>query len=381
MKQDDIVALEAFLVEAQANPRIDITSISITGFASPEGEVAENGTLSQDRSKSAMEAVMKVAKSAANEEAQVEATYNASGSGEDFSGFESAVNASDMEQADKDLVIRVIKMEANPDQQEADAHDLAKLFKELDKEVFPSLRRAEISVNYDKTGFTDEELMALSNSNPDSLNLEELLFTATLYTDLNEKLRVYNAADARFGNEDPRVANNAGAALYQMNKVSDSKSKFEKANGVEDNAISKNNLGAVAGVDGDREKAMELLNQASGAGSEVSYNKGILHIQNANYDDAVNSFGSESTFNKGLAQLLAGSVGDGVSTIDGSDDAESAQGYYLKAVASAKQDNMDGTTSNLKKAIAADGSLKAKAARDREFVNYFENAAFTAIVQ
>lgn len=379
MKQADIAALDSFLNVAQTNPRIEIKSIQITGYASPEGGAEANSELSDNRAKSAMEATMKVAKSAKNDTAQVEAMYKLVGSGEDFSGFEKAVKASTMEQADQDLVIRTIQREDNPDQAEADAHDLAMLFKELDKDVFPALRRAEIAVIYDKIGFSDEELKALAMSKPDTLNLEELMYSATLFTDLNDKLKIYQHAEGRYGNEDARVANNVGAALYELNKVADSKAKFEKANGVEDNAISKNNLGAVAGVNGDREKAMELLNQANGAGSEVSYNKGILNIQNGDYDAAVGSFG-EACFNKGLAQLLAGSASDGANTVDASGD-ESAKAYYLKAVAAARQDKAEGVVSNLKMAFGIDSSLKEKAMKDREFLKWFEDASFTAIVK
>ena len=166
-----------------------------------------------------------------------------------------------------------------------------------------------------------------------------------------------------------------------MNKVSEAKAKFEKANGVEDNPISKNNLGAVAGVEGDRTKSMNLLNQAGGAGSEVDYNKGILDIQNGNYSDAVSHLGSEATFNKALAQLLNGDAAGAVSTIDASADASTAQGYYLKAVAAARMDKLADIVSNLKSAIAADGAYKAKAAKDREFIKWMEDAAFTAIVK
>lgn len=379
MKDADIAALDSFLVVAQTNPRIEIKSIQITGYASPEGGAESNSELSDNRAKTAMEAAMKVAKNAKNDTAQVEATYKLTGSGEDFSGFEKAVKASSMEQADQDLVIRTIQREENPDQAEADAKDLAMLFKELDKDVFPSLRRAEIVVNYDKIGFSDEELKSLSVSKPDTLNLEELMYTATLSEDLNEKLRIYEHTEGRFGDDDARVSNNTGAALYELNRVAEAKAKFEKANGVEDNVISKNNLGAVAGVEGDRVKAMELLNQANGAGSEVSYNKGILHIQNGDYDAAIGSF-NEACFNKGLAQLLAGSAADGANTVEAAND-ESAHAYYLKAVASARQDKAEGVISNLKMSFGIDSSLKTKASKDREFLKWFEDASFTAIVK
>jgi len=218
-----------------------------------------------------------------------------------------------------------------------------------------------------------------SVSNPDTLNLEELLFCATLYEDLNEKLRVYKIAESRYA-DDYRPSNNVGAVLYMQNKISEAKAKFEKANGIKDNEISKNNLGAVAIVEGDREKAWSLLNQA-GSSSETSYNKGVLNIQDGDYGDAVSNLGSEATFNKALAQLLNGNPSAAVSTIDNSVDAETAQGYYLKAIAAARQDQLNELVSNLKNAIAKDGSYKAKAMKDREFLKYAENAAFTAIVK
>lgn len=380
LTQEDIKALQAFLEDAQNNPKIEVKGINITGYASPEGEEDKNNTLSTDRANTGKEATMGVAKKAKHEGAQGE-IYNLKGSGEDFAGFKRELTAdTKMNEDDKNLVLRVLETISDPAQRETEMRNMGKTFTYLDKNIFPLLRRSEINVIYDKTGFSDEELMANSVSNPDTLNLEELLFTATLYDDLNEKLRVYKIAETRYP-EDYRPANNVGVVLYMMNKVSEAKAQFEKANGIKDNVISKNNLGAVAGVNGDRKKAMDLFNQANGAGSEVSYNKGIINIQNAKYGDAVSNFGSEASFNKALAELLNGSPANVKSTIGASADKESAQGYYLMAVAAARQNDLTGVVNNLKSAVAKDGSYKAKAMKDREFLKYFEDASFTAIVK
>ena len=223
--------------------------------------------------------------------------------------------------------------------------------------------------------------MALSVSHPDSLNLEELLFTATLTNDLNEKLRIYEVAEKNFSS-DYRTSNNVGAIYYMQNKLDEAKSKFEKANNTKENAISKNNLGAVAGVKGDRVGAQKLLDEAKGAGTEVNYNLGILNVQDGLYNDAVSNFGSEASFNKALAQLLsATAAGADVKTLDNSADKESAQGFYLRAIISARQDNVDATVSNLKNAFAKDGSFKVKASKDREFIKYAENPIFSGAVK
>jgi len=113
----------------------------------------------------------------------------------------------------------------------------------------------------------------------------------------------------------------------------------------------------------------------------VKYNKGILNIQDGDYASAVSNLGSDATFNKGLAQLLNGSPAETDKTINNSPDAESAQGFYLKAIAAARQDKLDLIVSNLKSCFAKDGAWKSKAAKDREFLKYAENAAFTGIVK
>lgn len=379
LKDKDIVDYSKWLTAAQTNPKIAIKTINVTGYASPEGEVAKNDNLSTERAEAAKKASMDLAKKAKNDKAQTE-VYNLKGSGEDFEGFKRELQASTMNEDEKNLIIRVLEMNSDPATRETEMRNMGKTFTYLDKNIFPKLRRSEITTVYDLTGYSDEELKAVSMATPDSLDLEELLFTATLTNDLNEKLRLYNVAIKNYPN-DYRAFNNAGAVLYQQNKMADAKAKFEKANSLKDNAISKNNLGAVAGVAGDRTKAKQLLGQAKGAGSEVNYNLGILNIQDGKYADAVSNFGSDNSFNKGLAQMLNGSADAAVKTIDASADKETAQGYYLKAVAAARQNNVDAVVSNLKNAFGKDASMKAKALKDREFLKFAENAAFTGIVK
>jgi tetratricopeptide (TPR) repeat protein len=377
-KDTDIVNLGNWLAAAQSNPKINIKSINITGYASPEGEVAFNDNLSTDRANSGKAAMVDVAKKSKNEKASGE-IYNLAGRGEDFDGFKVQLAKNNaIKQEDKDLILRVLQMYADPNQRETEMRNLGKSFTELDKTIFPLLRRAEVSVVYDLTGYSDDELKSISTSDPQKLTLEELLFTATLTEDLNEKGRLYREAEKK-DPSDYRAANNVGVVLYNQGKVAEAKSQFEKANGLKDNAISKNNLGAVAGVSGDRKKAADLFGQAGGAGDEVNYNKGIIAIQNGKYSDAVSSFGGTASFNKALAQLLNGDAAAAIKTIDDSNDKESGQGYYLKAIAAARQSKLTDLVSNLKNAIGKDAAWKAKAAKDREFLKYAEDASMSFI--
>jgi outer membrane protein OmpA-like peptidoglycan-associated protein len=379
MKDKDIVELQNWLAAAQANPKINIKTINVVGYASPEGEEDKNNSLSTERSEAGKKAAMEISKKAKNAKGQTE-IYSLAGRGEDYPGFKRELEKSTMNADERNLVIRVLEMNQDPATRETEMRNMGKTFTYLDKNIFPLLRRSEIIVTYDLTGYSDEELKAIAASTPDSLNLEELLFTATLVEDLNQKLAIYKVAAKNYA-DDYRTHNNVGAVLYMQNKMSEAKASFEKANSVKDNPISKNNLAAIAGASGDRAKAKQLLGQAKGAGSEVNYNTGILNIQDGNYKDAVANFGSEATFNKALAELLNGSTANCTKTVDASKDKESAQGHYLKAVAAARDNKVDAVVSNLKSAFGKDGGLKAKAAKDREFLKFAADASFSALVK
>ena len=378
LQEKDITAFGTWLAAAQSNPKIVLKSINITGYASPEGEENKNKTLSSDRAASAKTALTDLAKRNKNDKAQTE-IYNLTGSGEDFAGFKVELDRSKtIKQEDKELILRVLQMYSDPAQRETEMRNLGKSFTDLDKNIFPKLRRAEIKVIYDQAGYSDEEIKTISRSEPQKLTIEELLFATTLTEDLNEKLRLYREAEIK-APSDYRAANNVGAVLYKQGKTAEAKAQFEKANKLKDNPISKNNLAAIAGAGGDRAKAAQLLGQANGAGPEVGYNKGILAIQNGKYADAVSAFGADNSFNKALAQLLNGNADAAVKTIDASADKESGQGYYLKAIASARQDKLDATVNNLKSAIAKEAAWKSKAIRDREFLRYEDNSALSFI--
>ncbi len=377
MKQDDIKEFTAWMTEAMTNPKRSVKKINFVAYASPEGETDKNQNLAADRAKSGAAACAKILDKM-KYEYDAASLFAEQGKGEDWSGFKSAVEASEME--DKALVLRVLTMYSDLNKREEEIKKMAATYRALERDILPPLRRTQFVVTYDKIGWSDEELKELSKTKPDTLTVEELLFTAALYEDLGEKMRVYNLA-VQYYPEDWRGHNNVGYVYYMQNDLANAKTNFEKANGANENPVTLNNLGILARIDGDRDKATELLNSAVSAGSEVKYNLGIIDIQNGNYSEASGNMGSENTFNKALAQTLDADYSSALTTIDASQDAESAIGYYLKAIIGARQNNLDMLVNNLKSAVAKDSSLKAKASKDREFIKFFENASFTNIVK
>lgn len=375
MTQDDIVNFQNWMVAANANPKIAPKSINLMSYASPEGETGKNNTLASDRATAAQEALIAVM---AKSEIDLTSLLKTVPKGEDWDGFKSAMQASDIE--DKDLIVRVLQMYPDPVKREEEIKKMSATYKRLEKEILPPLRRAQIKVDYDKIGWSDEELKALSLSNPDTLTIEELLFTAALYDNLEDKERMYKEAVRQYSN-DWRSHNNLGHVMYSQNDMTKAKTSFEKANSLKESAITLNNLGLVARQEGNREKATELFNSAMSAGSDVKYNMGIIDIQNGDYSSAISNMGSVNTFNKALAQVLNEDYSTALSTLDNSSAASTAMGYYLKAIIGARQNNIDLITNNLTSAFSKDSSLKMKASKDREFIKFYDNASFQALVK
>jgi len=369
---------EKWLTEAQKNEKIKIKTVTITGYASPEGEENKNNTLSTDRSNTGKTATIDLAKKVKNEALQKE-IYTLLGRGEDYEGFKIELEKSSMNQDEKQLVIRVLEMYKDPVQRETEMRNMAKTFTYLDEFVFPKLRRAEIKVVYETTGHSDETYQSIAKTTPEKLNVEELLYAASLIKDINEKSLVLAACEKLYPS-DHRAYNNSGALLFSQGKLIEAEAKFEKSNSINENPTTRGNLAAIAGSKGDFKKAKELLAKAE-ASIESNYNNGIMAIVEGNYPSAISNFGENKTFNKALAQLLNKEFDAAKATLEASQDNNSAQGLYLKAIIAARTDKADDAINTLKSTFAKDASFKAKAQKDREFLKLNSNQSFLDLVK
>lgn len=345
---------------------VDADSVTITGarieaYASPEGEITLNEDLASDRANSAAASVtreMKRKKLTADE-----AFYDLVPKGEDWQGFKSLMQASDIE--DKNLILRVLEMYSDKNKREEEIRNIAKTYKAIEKEILPALRRSQVVVSYDVEGYTDEELMDYCMSMPDSLTADELLYAATLFSDLNDKLTIYQSA-ARVHADDFRGYNNAGWCLAQMGRMNQAGEVFQQALELERNKAVVNNVAALTRQNGDIDGAMKLLNEAAGAGPEVGYNKGIILIQKGDYASAISNMGRVSSVNVALAKMLNGDAAGAKTALENADD-DSAVASYVMAVACARLNDSAGVKKHLGEALAKDPNLRQKAEKDLEF--------------
>ena len=360
----DWLELLGLMQMASKKDSITITGVRIEAFASPEGEITLNEELAVERAASATQAMsreMARLKVPASTE-----LYQQVPKGEDWDGFKTLMQASSIE--DKNLILRVLEMYSDKNKREEEIRNIAKTYEEIAEVILPQLRRSQLVVSYSVTGRSDAELKDLALSAPTRLDVEELLYAATLLEDMNSKLQVYQAAARQFPS-DYRGANNAGWCLAQMGRMNQAKEAFNQALAAKREKLVVNNVAALQRQDGDLDGAMKLLNEAAGAGPEVNYNKGIILIQKGDYTSAISNMGRENSVNLALAKLLNGDAAGAKTVLENADD-DSAIASYVMAIACARLNDAAGVKRHVDAALAKDGTLRAKAAKDLEFRNF-----------
>jgi Flp pilus assembly protein TadD len=370
LREADVKAVADFVKTNKSDPRISWTGVTIDAYASPEGEVNMNEHLADKRAATGKRWIQGVLRANKVDSAKYDDFYTLNPRGEDWAGFKAATQASDF--ADKDLVLRVLEMYPDVNKREQEIKNMSATYKELSEDILPKLRRSEIKLNYQVNGYSDEELSSLSKSNPDTMTVEELLHAATLTNDLNEQLRIYKEAE-RLYPQDYRTANNVGYVLFEQGRSADAEAEFQKANSIQDNPISTNNLGVIARQKGDRAKAAGLFAKATAAGPDVKYNMGIIDIQNGNYASANSNMAGMNTFNAALAKMLSGDAAGAQNILDASPEKDTAKGHYLAAIIAARTNNGDAVRNQLAMAVQQDASLRDKAMNDLEFRAFKDN--------
>ena len=345
-------------VNEAANKKI--SNIEVSAYASPDGGVSLNTTLAENRENNTTKMLNKDLK-----KAKIDAPIDAKYTAQDWEGFQELVSKSNIQ--DKELILRVIAMYQDPAQRESEIKNISAVYKELANTILPQLRRSRLTLNYEIIGKSDEEIAKLASSNPSELNIEELLYAATLTNDPAKQEAIYTQATKQFPN-DYRAYNNLGKLAYQAGNIDKAESYFKKAANVNASPEVNMNLGLVSLMKGDKATAEAYFGKAAGT-KELGESMGNLYIAQGQYERAVNSFGDSKTNSAALAQILAKDYNKAKNTLA---NVERPDAYtdYLMAVLGARTNNSSMVTSSLKSAVAKDSSLAKKAATDLEFAKY-----------
>ncbi|MDD4719982.1 MAG: tetratricopeptide repeat protein [Bacteroides sp.] len=360
---------EASTISEAANKKVN--NVEVSAYASPDGPLSLNTRLASNRESNTATALSRELKRA-DVDALVDTKYTA----EDWDGFKELVSQSNIQ--DKELILRVLEMYSDPQQREQEIKNISSVYSVLADEILPQLRRARLTLNYEIIGKSDAEISNLAATNPSELNVEELLYAATLTENVDTQKAIYTQATKQFPN-DYRGFNNLGRLAYEAGDFSKAESFFKEAARVESTPQVNMNLGLIALTKGDLATAESHLGKASGS-KELNETMGNLYVAQGQYDRAVNSFGDAKTNSAALAQILAQDYNKAKNTLENVSKPD-AYTDYLLAVVGARTNNLNMVTGNLAKAVAKNPALAKKAATDLEFSRYFTSSEFMNIIK
>ena len=380
-----------------------IDRVVISGWASPEGEETNNQGLSERR--------FQVGKSWFNDKFNAYLKdyakrnnikmkdlqrptfeYVNNAKGEDWDGFEAAIEKSNI--AQKNQILNVVRSQANNDMREQKIREMTDIYPEIADAILPPLRRAEIQMVCKKHDtYTDAELIRLVQSNPEDFSVNERLYAASVATDMSVKESIYKSLiNNKKTENDWRAYNNLGAMklndYYQSGNQADLEEALnylQKAAALSpNNGVILNNMAIADYLSGDLASAQANFEASANASVQPvnqNYNTGALSILNGDYSKAAQLMGNQSCdYNTALVQLLQKDYNTAKATLDCIDNVD-AKTAYLKAVLAARMKAEEGVYSNLATAIDLDPSLKKTAKRDAEFKRYRHSDRFKQLVK
>lgn len=362
----------------------EIKDIDINAWASPEGEIDFNENLAVDRAETGKKYLTKQLNKIAKEkdtkvdfEAAEGVTINMYPKGEDWNGFMEAVKNSDLEA--KNTILNVVRSQPDLKQREKEIRNMSLIYDEIAEEILPPLRRVEFAVNAFEPKHSDEELQALIFSNPDTLDIKEMLFAATLQPSADKKVAAYEVINQKHG-KCWRAYSNKGAVLLEQNKLEEAEKSLEKAKSIKATGEVYNNLAALELKKENFDKAKELLNKAEKAGINISYNMGMIHMIEGDFAKAESNFSkAKCSYNLALAQLMNDKGAQAIETLECSE--KGAKEHYLLAVAHARDKNQEKALSHLEAATEKCNKMKKVAKNDKEFIDYFDTDEFANIIK
>lgn len=349
-----------------------LDGVQVSAYASPDGGLDLNTKLAEKRQGTSTSYVKKQLKSL-KLDGDVQGNYTA----EDWDGFQQLVSASNIQ--DKDVILRVLSMYQDPEERETQIRNLSSAFSELADEILPELRRARMTINYNIIGRTDDEIQEQYKSDASKLSVEELLYAATLTDNTAEKENIYKTTTQQYPS-DYRAYNNLAQLAYAKGDTETAKSYLAQA-------LSKNSSSAEANAN----QALVELQNGNYAAAETAlakattaknYNEvlGNLNIAKGNYAQAVQNFGQTKSNSAALAQILNKDYTSAASTLGSIQNAD-ATTSYLKAIVAARAKQNATALTYLKEAVAADSSLKTRAASEMDFAQLFSSSEFQSLVK
>lgn len=236
---------------------VHITSITLHGYASPDGKYANNKRLASNRTKAVYEYLRKLYP-------VEEKLITFSSTAEDWQGVKDYLSQNEV--PEKQTVLKIMASKLSPDAKERTiAAKAGDAYRYLTENVYPLLRRTEYTVNYDVRNFNLEEARKLITTQPQKLSLNEMYTVANSYEKGSKEYNeVFDVAVKMYPDEKLANLNAAYSAIDRGDTVS-AEQYLKKAG---DSPQTDNAYGAVAVLKEDYKEAQTYFQKAADAGLE-----------------------------------------------------------------------------------------------------------------
>jgi|GEM_PF-325181 len=252
----ELMVVDTLVRNVTGNDLIQLNSIDVVGFASPEGKWEDNNKLARNRSIGFKNFMVQ-------KYGLADTILRTNSVAEDWDGLTKMLEASNMKY--KDQVLNIIKTVDVFDYREKKIMLIAggAPYREMLRDMFPPLRRIEVKADFTVLPVAEKDLRRTLFTQPNLLSLDEMFRAAAGMTPGTEEYqKAYEIAARYFPND--VVANNNAAAAALLNGDLTSSRYFLGRTGGDPRAF--NNLGVLSYLDGDRETAATWFEQAADTG-------------------------------------------------------------------------------------------------------------------
>ena len=245
---------------------LQIISINIHGFASPEGNYQNNVRLANERSESLKKLLSKrygISKS----------MLNVKYTPEDWDGVRKFI--ADSQFSDKEVLLNLIDSDIDLSDKETRLRNIATKdsYNDIKERCYPTLRRSDYKINYIVRGFNIDEAKEVLRTAPRQLSLQEMYMIASSLDQGDEDFEELFDIAVRMFPDDATANLNASSIAIKKRDIKAAEKYLQKAD--INRAETLNNLGALALLKGNVEESEQYFFRAS----ELGLNEGMLNLR------------------------------------------------------------------------------------------------------
>ncbi|MBQ9138330.1 MAG: DUF3868 domain-containing protein [Alistipes sp.] len=235
---------------------VTIRSLSIKGFASPEGTFDHNTYLAKERTAALKRYVQNLYHF---DPSIISTDYEA----EDWDGLRRVVESSNLE--NREAILEIINSSREPDRKDWKIRTTyPEQYAHLLKHVYPALRHSDYKVEYSVRSYSDvEEIKRVLAVSPQKLSLEELYLVANSYEQGSEEHNEVFEVAVRMFPEDEIANLNAANSAMEKRDMESAKRYLQRAGNSAEAVYAR---GIYAAMAEDYDTARTLLRKAESGG-------------------------------------------------------------------------------------------------------------------